>query len=125
MLDFAKLLERSQRKGWSVVALDIGVDTSTPSGRMMANVVATFAQYERELIGERTRVALAAKKAQGVKLGRPRTLPDDVRRRIIRARRRGDTFAHIAERLNREGVPTAQGSQWFPASVHKVVVAGV
>lgn len=126
MLDFAKLLERSQQKGWSVVALDLGVDTSTPSGRMMANVVATFAQYERELIGERTRVALAAKRAQGVQLGRPRSLPDSVRSRIVRARRRGDTFARIADRLNRDGVPTAQGGAcWYPATVRKVVMAGV
>jgi DNA invertase Pin-like site-specific DNA recombinase len=87
------------------------------------SVVATFAQYERELIGERTRVALAAKKAQGVQLGRPRSMPDTVRRRIVRARRRGDTFVQIAERLNTEGVPTAQGgAQWYPATVRKVVM---
>ena len=49
---------------------------------MMANVVAAFAQYERRLISERTKRALAVKQAEGVKLGRPRTVPDEVRRRI-------------------------------------------
>jgi Resolvase, N terminal domain len=42
---------------WSLVALDLGVDTSTPSGEMMASVLATFAQFERRLIGERTKDA--------------------------------------------------------------------
>jgi DNA invertase Pin-like site-specific DNA recombinase len=43
LLDFASLMERARRKGWSLVALGLGVDTSTPSGEMMASVLATFA----------------------------------------------------------------------------------
>lgn len=64
LLDFAGLMERSRKRGWSLVALDLGVDTSTPSGEMMASVLATFAQFERRLIGERTRAALAEKRAR-------------------------------------------------------------
>ena len=47
LLDFAGLMERARRQGWALVALDLGVDTSTPAGEMMANVLATFAQFER------------------------------------------------------------------------------
>ncbi len=36
-------MERSRRQGWALVALDLGVDTSTPAGEMMANVLASFA----------------------------------------------------------------------------------
>jgi DNA invertase Pin-like site-specific DNA recombinase len=54
------------------------VDTTTPQGAAMTQVLAVFAELERRLIGERTKVALAVKKAQGVKLGRPRTLPAEV-----------------------------------------------
>src|SRR5947209_8423161 len=53
--DAAGLLTRSQRKGWSLVALDVGVDTSTPSGEAMAHMMSVFAQLERRMIGERTR----------------------------------------------------------------------
>lgn len=124
LLDFAALMQRSQRKGWNLVALDLGVDTSTPSGEMMANVLAVFAQFERRLIGQRTREALAAKRAAGVRLGRPETLPGSVRRRIVRARGRGDTYRKIAARLNADGVPTAQGGAcWYPATVRGVELA--
>ena len=124
LVDFAALMERSRRMDWDIVALDLGVDTSTPSGEMMANVLAVFAQFERRLIGERTREALAAKRTQGTRLGRPPTLPKSVRRRIARARERGETLASIAERLNSDGVPTAHGGKrWYPATVRKILTA--
>jgi DNA invertase Pin-like site-specific DNA recombinase len=124
LLDFAGLMARAQRRGWSLVALDLGVDTTTPQGEMMASVMATFAQFERRLIGQRTRDALAVKRAQGVQLGRPRSLPAPVRRRIIRERERGATYAAIADRLNADGVATAQGGRaWHPATVRKVVLS--
>ena len=62
LLDFAAPMDRARRKKWALAALDLGVDTSTPSGEMMANVVASFAQFERRLIGQRTKDALAVKK---------------------------------------------------------------
>lgn len=45
--------------------LDLGVDLTTAAGRMMAMNLVNFAQYERELISERTKAALAAKKRRG------------------------------------------------------------
>lgn len=118
LLDFAGLMERSQRKGWALVALDLGVDTSTPSGEMMASVLAIFAQFERRLIGQRTRDALAVKKAQGVQLGRPRTMPDSVRKRIRQEREQGRSLAAIAAGLNADSIATAQGgSRWYPSTV--------
>ena len=80
--DFVGLLEAAQRGRWNLVALDVNVDTTTPQGEMMASVMAIFAQLERRLIGQRTRDALAAKKAQGVRLGRPQLLPAEVVERI-------------------------------------------
>ena len=103
------------------MALDCSVDTSTPAGEAMAHVLATFGQFERRLIGQRTKEALAAKKAAGVRLGRPPTLPQSVVRRIQRQRARGDSFRKIAEDLNEASVPTPQaGAQWYPATVRHV-----
>lgn len=95
---------------------------TTPAGEAMANVMATFAQFERRLIGERTEAALAEKRKAGVVLGRPRSLSDSTRLRIARERAAGRTLSAIAETLNRDAVPTAQGGrQWYPSSVRKVV----
>jgi DNA invertase Pin-like site-specific DNA recombinase len=122
MLDFAGLMDRASRERWALVALDLGVDTTTPSGEAMANVMATFAQFERRLISQRTREALAQKRLSGVRLGRPRVLSDEVLRRIVVDRAAGRTLQAIADALNRDGVATAQGGQrWYAATVRKAL----
>lgn len=120
--DLATILERAQRGGWAVVALDAPVDTTTPMGEAMAHIAGTFAQLERRLIGQRTRDALAAKKAVGARLGRPVTLPQPVRDRIGADRANGATLAAIADALTSEGVPTARGgARWYPSTVRAVL----
>jgi DNA invertase Pin-like site-specific DNA recombinase len=122
MLDFASIMAAAQKQGWGLIALDCAVDTTTPAGEAMANVLATFAQFERRLISQRTKDALAVKKAQGVKLGRPRTLPDEVVERAMAERGQGKTLAAIAEALNEDAVTTAQGGQrWYASTVSAVL----
>jgi DNA invertase Pin-like site-specific DNA recombinase len=119
--DAADMLDRSARRGWALVALDLGVDTTSPAGEAMASVMAVFAQLERRLIGQRTRDALAMKKQQGVRLGRPRSLPSAIVDRVVSARDSGAGWSAIARSLNDEKVPTAQGGvQWWPATVRAV-----
>jgi DNA invertase Pin-like site-specific DNA recombinase len=123
MLDFAALMATAQKQHWALVALDCAVDTSTPAGEAMAHVLATFGQFERRLISQRTKEALAVKKASGVRLGRPPSLPQPVVRRIQRLRNRGLSLRAIAENLNDAGVPTAQGGkQWYAATVRHVLL---
>ena len=103
------------------MALDCAVDTTTPAGEAMARVLATFAQFERRLIGQRTREALAIRKAPGAKLGRPPEVPVKVERRIARKRKAGKSYAKIATGLNADGVPTTRGaSGWSPETVRVV-----
>ena len=119
--DAAGLLERAQRVGWALVASDLGVDTSTPAGEAMANVMASFGQLERRMIGVRTRDALAAKRAAGVRLGRPAALPAEVVARIVAERDGGAGWSAIARGLVADEIPTAQGgATWYPATVRKV-----
>jgi len=122
LLDFASLMEDARREGWALVILDLGVDTTTPSGEMIANVMATFAQFERRLIGQRTKDALAVKKREGVKLGRPVAVDNAVAKRIVRERRRGRSLREIAEGLNEDKVGTAHGGdRWYASTVKAVL----
>ena len=124
LLDFASLMEQARRERWALVALDLGVDTTTPAGEMIANVMATFAQFERRLIGQRTKDALAVKRAEGVQLGRPPAVPDAVARAISDLRRAGGTWASIAAHLDESGTPTAHGGRrWYPATVRSVYLS--
>lgn len=120
--DFAALLDRAQRRGWGLVALDLGVDTTTPAGELICNVMASVAQWERRIIGVRTKEALAAKRAAGVRLGRPQTLPIEVVKRIVTERTAGQTLQSIANGLQADGVPTARGGTvWRVSSVAAVL----
>ena len=119
--DAADLLDRAQHAGWSLVASDLGVDTSTPAGEAMAHVLASFGQLERRMIGVRTRDALAAKRAAGVRLGRPAGLPREIVARIVDEREDGAGWSAIARGLAADEIPTAQGgATWYPATVKKV-----
>ena len=123
LMDFATLMERARSSGWSIVALDLGVDMTTPAGEMMANVMASFAQYERRLIGDRTRAALQSKKAAGARLGAPRIVSPDVRDRVRREREAGLTLRQIAAKLDEAMVPTARGGKWQPTTVRALLNA--
>ncbi len=109
LIDFAGLMERARKKGWHLAALDLGVDTSTPQGEMVANVMATFAQFERRLIGLRTKEALAVKRSQGVRLGRPPVVSAEVVGQITTLRRSGLSYSEVARQLDDAGVPTPRG----------------
>jgi DNA invertase Pin-like site-specific DNA recombinase len=117
-------MAQAQRERWNLIALDLGIDLSTPAGEFMANVMSSAAQWERRIIGQRTRDALAVKKAQGATLGRPKTLSSDVVRRIIDENHAGAGWSAIARHLNDAGVPTAhRGAKWHPSTVRAVVMS--
>ena len=116
LVDFAGLLARAQSEGWNLVALDLGVDLSTPAGEFLASVMASAAQWERRIIGTRTREALAAKRAAGIRLGRPSTIDRVVLARITTERDQGNTLQAIADGLNKDNVPTVRGGALWRAS---------
>lgn len=68
MLDIA---ERLEDQGADLVSLSEKIDTTSAAGKMIFRLLAVFAEFERDVISERTKVALAALKAKGVKLGSP------------------------------------------------------
>jgi DNA invertase Pin-like site-specific DNA recombinase len=124
LLDFVTIMAEAQKQGWCLIALDAPADPSTPTGEAMVSILATLAQWERRVIGIRTKEALAIKKQEGVRLGRPRTLPDRVRKRIQRERAKKKSLAAIADALNRDQIPTGHGgARWHPSTVRAVLTA--
>ena len=109
--DFTDVVERARRHGWSLVCIDPGIDLTTPTGEMVASVLAAMAQWERRIIGQRTREALAAAKARGVRLGQPVRTTVEIAERVHRERAAGLGNYEIARRLNADGIPTVRGGR--------------
>ena len=88
----------------------------------LQRILEAIGRGERHLIGQRTRDALAVRKAQGVRLGGLQVLPAELVERISRQRLAGATLQAIADQLNEEGVPTAHGgARWWPSTLGKVL----
>ncbi len=80
LLDFSKIMERFERHGVSFVSVTQQFNTSTSMGRLMLNVLLSFAQFEREIISERTRDKIAAARRKGKWSGGPPVLGYDILR---------------------------------------------
>ena len=119
--DLGALMDRAETEGWALVINDLGIDTTTSNGKLVANVLASVAQWERQAIGERTKAALAEKKAQGARLGRPTEIAESIRQRIAEDRHLGLSMGKIAQRLNAENVPTARGGKWHASTISAVL----
>ena len=99
----------------ALIALDLGVDTSTPAGREVAAAMVRVGEWERERAATRSRHALAPVRTGGrpAVADRPQLLE-----RITMMREAKMTLQAIADQLNAEGVPTLRGGKmWRPSSV--------
>lgn len=122
LLDFAWLMARANNEGWNIVLLDLGVDLATPAGKAMAQMLAIFAEFERNVISQRTRDGLVEKRAQGVVLGRRREISDELLGAIVGMYYQDGNFSAVARWLNKSGVQTVHGGRtWYPAVVQKLV----
>lgn len=118
--DFSGLLETFRKHEWALVILDLDLDTSTPTGEAMAHMAGVFAQFERRMIGQRTREALAVKRAQGIRLGRPRLVTDATAKQVCKLRRAGKSYQQIADVLNAGGSTSPTGNEWAWTSIRQI-----
>jgi len=135
--DTLAIAERLERAGADLVSLSERIDTTSASGKMVFRMLAVLAEFERDLIAERTRTALAYKRARGERCGQVpygRDLAPDGRALVVnraevdaladilRWRAAGCTLRQIADRLTEAGVPTKNGSaRWRFTSVNKII----
>jgi DNA invertase Pin-like site-specific DNA recombinase len=106
LTDLLSFLGEIHSKGCDLYLHQQGLDTSTPAGRAMFQMMGVFAEFERAIIRERVMAGLARAKAEGKQLGRP-TVGANVENRILALRQTGLGMQKIARSLG-VGVSTVQ-----------------
>lgn len=99
LLDVLATVNLLREKGVMIRSVTDNIDPETPSGRLMLGMLATLAEYERELIIERVNAGIAAAKENGTKFGRPTTSPDEIAEKLAvaeDARAKGRTAEEAA-----------------------------
>ena len=76
--DLWEISDELIKKEVTLVSIKENIDLSTPSGRLVFNMLGSIYQFERDILSERTKDALQSKKKNGVILGRPKTLDDEL-----------------------------------------------
>lgn len=124
--------------GVTLVSITESLDTSTAAGRMVINMIATFAQYERELIVERTTASLARKRQQGstycfapfgyrnvegrlMPLANEQALIDQ----MTAMRAGGSSYEAVAKMANASRIKPHRGKMWYAASIKAVLDAKI
>jgi site-specific DNA recombinase len=133
--DFAELTKFFDQYNVSFCSVTQDINTSTSSGRMMLNILMTFAQYEREIIGERIRDKFAASKRKGMWMGGAVPLGYRVQdRKLVVVDEEAETVRHIYRRyldlqspkriaieLNAKGLKTKTGRPWNKGNLHHIL----
>jgi site-specific DNA recombinase len=115
--DLNSLVELFEHQGVALVSLQESLDATTATGRLMMNLLASMSQWEREVIGERTKDAMQHLKATGQVYSRPVFNDTATLVKIHTMRAAGATLQGIAEELTLAGVPTVRGGTWVPATI--------
>lgn len=122
--DLSLLVERFETQGVALVSLQESLDATTATGRLMMNLLASVSQWEREVIGERTRDAMQQLKAEGQCYATFAQHPEApailATMQTARAHRR--SYAAIAEDLNTAGIPATLGGRWHANAVRRILL---
>ena len=124
LMDFSKLVEIFDRHGVTFVSVTQSFNTTTSMGRLTLNILLSFAQFEREVIGERIRDKFAASRRKGMWMGGPVPLGYVVKdrklviepaeaeqvRTIFRLYARSSSTAQVLKELHARGIRTKRGA---------------
>jgi hypothetical protein len=98
MADFMELLESLSKKKVAIRILNLGLDTQSPTGSLILNVLGCVAQFEREMMLERQREGIAKAKAEGKYRGR-KPISDNHRQEVLDLTKEGLTKVAISQKL--------------------------
>lgn len=120
--EYIALGQEALKGGWQVICLDVDFDVTSPTGEFMSTVVAASQQWERRIIGQRTKDGMATKRDEGVRLGAPRIASDELLAQVLATYAEQGSYAGAARALTAAGVATPTGkATWYPASVSGMV----
>lgn len=125
VIDTLNIVETLRQHDTAIVFVQEAIDTTAAAGKAMLTVIAAFAEMERNYISERTRSALAAKKARGERLGNPAfgTLQGEDRVRHVARELRDQRLSlrEIATELSERGFEPRRAATWSPEMVRRLV----
>ncbi len=125
VIDTLNIVETLRRHDSAIVFVHEAIDTTTAAGKAMLTVIAAFAEMERNYISERTRAALAAKKARGERLGNPAfgALRGEERVHEVARELRGQRLSlrAIASALQDRGYTPRRARTWSPEMVRRLL----
>ncbi len=119
--DFLSIVDRANKNDWRIVMLDLNLDTATYQGRFVVTIMSALAEMERGIIAERQKDVHKDRREKGLKwgvdLGPKQRITDELFVKIKDYRTAGMSYKSIADRLNKDGIATAFGKKWYPATV--------
>ena len=135
--DTIEIAERLDKSGADLVSLSEKIDTTTAAGKMVFRMLAVLAEFERDLVSERTTTAMAHKKSNNERVGAvpfgydladdgvsltPNTREQNIITLIHELRHAGQSFRAIATELTSRGIPTKKGQpSWTHTAVSRII----
>jgi site-specific DNA recombinase len=133
--DTLQISEKLDKAGADLVSLSEKIDTTSASGKMIFRLLAVLAEFERDVVAERTSAALQHKKANGLvyspipyglaREGR-RLIPNEHEERVLQQMRawrvEGRSYQWIAANLNASQIHSKNGGRWYASTVRSVLL---
>jgi len=123
--DLNHLIGALQKRGVKLVSIEESLDPTTACGELMMNLLISVSQWERRVIGERTRAAMQHLKSQGRVIGRAGFDDTTTLARITEERAQGRSYQDIAQGLTRDGIPSGRGGQWTAMTLRRMALRRV
>jgi site-specific DNA recombinase len=135
--DAITISDRLRRSGADLASLSEKIDTTSAAGKMVFRLLAVLAEFERDLVSERTSAALQHKKARGERVGQipfgyrlavdgvtlePEPGEQAALAELQRYRKQGHSWQEIADTLNARSIPTKRGREWTWATARSVAL---